>query len=488
MLFKVRETQQLPEYHDNLLIMKVNPSGTGVAGAGPMAMLPAGAPPNLVASPGVMALSFYERSGLIKRVIPLQRQATFPVGAGPLRATAMIMGAATPYAEVKKGPTTGVSIVELQPGTNLGQLQSSLAQDPSFEFVSPVPIRYLMGRRSAAGGRAPAAPGATIAATPPPADTLWNLRKIRWQQARDGGLNMAANVRVAVLDTGVDIENPDLPGGEITYVHDYPESQASTSEMDIIGHGTHVAGIIRAVTGNAAGINGICECRLSVYKIFGDEPASQAVTEPFPHFPYYVDPILYRVALAACLDEGVEVINLSIGGPGAPDPQERALFQSLIDAGVAVVAAMGNENSSRRSYPAAIRGVIAVGATSADDFRADFSNFGGHIALSAPGVAIWSTLPTYPGQSGFFAVQGPGNTWVRGQPISRETDYDAWDGTSMACPHVAAATALAIAKYGSLSAQEVRDKLVAAVDKVPSMGGRDFTNDLGAGRLNLLKL
>jgi subtilisin family serine protease len=396
------------------------------------------------------------------------------------------MGAAALPSGTSETSSTGVSIVELQPGANLGQLQAAMGGDPHIEFVSRVPVRYLMTRRRAAG--TPAGGGATIAATPPPADTMWNLAKIRWREARDQGLDLAANVSVAVLDTGIDLSHPDLPGAQINFIHDYPDSEATTSDRDIIGHGTHVAGTIRALIGNAVGIDGITECRLSAYKIFGDEPTDQPILVPFPHFPYYVDPILYRAALAACLDEGVQVINLSIGGPGRPDPQERELFQALIDSNVAVVAAMGNENTSRLSYPAAIPGVIAVGATTLDDTRASFSNYGPHIALSAPGVAIWSTLPTYAGQSGFYAVRGDGNTWLRGAPMSRETDYDAWQGTSMATPHVTAAAALAIAKYGAMSAAEAKEKLMAAVDKVPGMSGRDFTKEFGAGRLNLLKL
>jgi subtilisin family serine protease len=291
-----------------------------------------------------------------------------------------------------------------------------------------------------------------------------------------------------VLDTGVDLAHPDLPGSEITYVHEYPDSQAATTDQDIIGHGTHVSGTIRALIDNQIGINGICECQLSVYKIFGDDPADNPVFSPFPYFPYYVDPILYRAALAACLDAGIQVINLSIGGAGVPDPQEQALFQALIDAGVSIVAAMGNENSAQPSYPAAIPGVIAVGATALDDSRADFSNFGPHIALSAPGVSIWSTLPTYAGQSGFYAVQGPGGSWVRGEPMRRETDYDSWQGTSMATPHVTATAAMALAKYGGLSAAAMKDRLQQAVDKVPDMQGQDFTKEFGAGRLNLLNL
>jgi subtilisin family serine protease len=484
MLPRIHDVDQLPAYHDDLLIVKVQPTGATFATATPQAAMTA-----LAAAPGLSALAYFERAGLVRRVVPLGRRAAVPA-AGPSPAVAMLALAATPP-EGRPGLNVGVSLVELQPGTNLQQLQSSLAGDPHVAFVSRVPVRYLMAlkRATARRHRTPRRPaaGAAPAATPPTGDT-WNLQRIHWREARNAGLDPAKNVHVAVLDTGIDLSHPDLPGSDITYIHEYPDSQAATSDQDIIGHGTHVSGTIRALIDNVIGINGLCECRLSVYKIFGDDPADQPVFSPFPYFPYYVDPVLYRAALAACQDAGVQVMNLSIGGAGAPDPQERALFQGLIDAGVAVVAAMGNEASSVPSYPAAIPGVIAVGATALDDSRADFSNMGPHIALCAPGVAIWSTLPTYPGQSGFYAVQGPGGDWVRGEPMRRETDYDAWQGTSMATPHVTATAAMAVAKYGAIGAAAMKQRLQQAVDKPAGMQGQDFTKEYGAGRLNLLKL
>jgi subtilisin family serine protease len=488
MLPKVHDVDQLPAYHDDLLIIKVRPTAAPLAAAAPEGAMTA-----MAAAPGLSALAYYERAGMVRRVVPLRRRAAVGPALGPSPAVAALaFAAAAP--EGRPGANAGVSLVELQPGTNLQQLQTSLAGDPHVAFVSRVPVRYLMARKRAPAHRRkppqgqPAGTGATPAATPPPADTLWNLQKIRWREARNAGLDPARNVRVAVLDTGIDLTHPDLPGDAITYIHDYPDSQVATSDQDIIGHGSHVSGTIRALIDNQVGINGICECRLSVYKIFGDEPADRPVFSPFPYFPYFVDPILYRAALAACLDAGVQVVNLSIGGAGPPEPQEQALFQALIDAGISVVAAMGNEASSQPSYPAAIPGVIAVGATALDDSRADFSNIGPHIALCAPGVSIWSTLPTYAGQTGFSAVQGPGGAWVRGEPMRRETDYDSWQGTSMATPHVTATAAMALAKYGSLAAAAMKERLQQSADKVPGMHGQDFTKEYGAGRLNLLRL
>jgi len=246
-----------------------------------------------------------------------------------------------------------------------------------------------------------------------------------------------------------------------------------------------VSGTIAANINNAVGISGICTCELSVWKIFDDIPDPD--DDPPRQFVYFVEPVMYLRALIDCQERGVDVVNLSIGGTGAPDFAEAQAFSRLLSGGTVVVAAMGNERQrgSPTSYPAAIPGVIAVGATSITDRVAPFSNRGNHISISAPGAAIWSTLPGNPGQFGFEAVSDGNGNFRQGKPLRRETDYDAWDGTSMASPHVAASAALYLANGGKGGPAAVADALAKSADKVPGMGGKDFDPDYGHGRLNL---
>lgn len=358
-----------------------------------------------------------------------------------------------------------------------------LTSDPQVEYAQRVPARYVaipasLGRSSTVSPPA----GATAA---PPTSSPWNLRRIGLLEVEAQRIDMAQNIRVGVLDTGVDATHPALANRLDAYTH-ADSSTGPVSARDIVGHGTHVIGTISSARDNLLGVRGICEARISTWKIFDDQPDFFGRSDIYW---YLVDPVLYRSALADCVGS-VDVLNLSIGGPQPPDRQERALFQALIDSGVSVIAAMGNErsNGSPTSYPAAIEGIIAVGATNTADTVAPFSNMGNHISLVAPGTGIWSTLPTYPGQVGFRPDRSSGV--VRpGMAFPRDTDYAAMDGTSMATPHVTAAAALLIANSSHRrSPQEVHDLLMVTTTRVPSMNQARWTPDYGAGLLNLRRL
>lgn len=289
--------------------------------------------------------------------------------------------------------------------------------------------------------------------THPLVNRQWGLRAIRWFDTEP--LPDAQHIKVAVLDTGLDTSHPDLQQFT-SYVHD------GASAEDIIGHGTHVAGIIAATANNHISIAGICRCDLHSWKIFGDKPQTDG--------RYYVDELMYQRALNAARTAGVRVLNLSIGGTQHTQT-ETLLFRLLVNAGVTVVAAMGNEfeEGNPTEYPAAYPDVIAVGAATEANRRASFSNTGRHLALVAPGANILSTLPMKP-------------STYRG---ADETAYAAWSGTSMAAPHVTAGAALVLARDPGRTPAQVAQRLKDTAFRLPAMGRRKWTAEYGAGLLNL---
>lgn len=489
------------KYHEDRLLVKIRPSlQQAAAGARGMA---AHDQANLIAgNPGLAMIDRMQRSGMIQKVTSLDVSLKEDDGPRPRSAALSILGPANAVTGARSHMSSGLSMIQASEAADLSQLHLAFADDPNVEYVSKVPVRFLAAKKKKSKKKATRKKSTKrnssrsksrrsgIAATPPNPLVMWNLQKIRWQRARNLGFDDASGIKVGVLDTGIDRFHPDLPSSNINYVFDYGQPNVLASDRDIIGHGTHVAGTIGAVINNSTGINGICNCEITAYKIFKDELQYDGLnSQGFEVYTRFVDPEMYLAALIRSLDDGMNVINLSIGGYGAPSPAESAAFQDLIDNNVVVVASMGNDNTYQTSYPAGVSGAIAVGASDQLDRRSMFSggggsNVGNHITLCAPGTAIWSTLPTYSGDMGHFRNPLTGQTFIS----PRENDYDSWPGTSMASPHVAAAVALMKAKNPSLTQADVRNLLTSNCDSVPGMNGSSFTQEFGYGRLNLEKL
>ena len=464
-------TRRLPPFHADMLAFRVHTSAAGrmrsLTGRGK-----AGPP-----APGLVALTQLEKAGLLDQTVPLGPAARRQAGRSPRAGSvaAAIAAAAVEYHE--DDAHTGTVLVDLKHTRHRVALHRALARDPSIRGVWRVTARYLWAAKPAPGG------GFL------PAPRFWNHAAIELGQVRRlPGFKEPRNIRVAVLDSGVDANHPDLAGRIHEYVHNYHHRHvASMSAHDVVGHGTHISGIIGGRPSSYLSAEGICHAKLTVFKVFTD----QLFEVPGEGAMYAVDPILYRWALAECLERRIDVINLSLGGPAPSTGAEASLLAALLARGTTIVAAMGNSltNQAELSYPAESPGVIAVGATGPGDVLAEFSCHGPNIALCAPGVAIWSTLPRYPGQFGFQrkAPTKPGRKGKR-EPVTRNTIYDVWAGTSMAAPHVAAAVALLLGRRGRMHSSKVRKLLMRTADKVPGMRGRSFDTHYGAGRLNLRRL
>jgi thermitase len=264
----------------------------------------------------------------------------------------------------------------------------------------------------------------------------WGPKKIFGPQAWDI-VQGSANVRIAILDTGVDPNHPDL---KPKLVAGYNWLSENTNWADDNGHGTHVAGIAAAATNNGIGIAGIgFNCTILPVKVLSSSGTGTSYA------------IGQGIRWAA--DQGAKVINLSLGGSAAS-----SFIQSAVDyawqKGSVIVAAAGNSGNTTKMYPAAFDNVIAVGATTSSDGRASFSNYGNWVDVAAPGSSIHSTM--------------------------RGNKYGNMSGTSMAAPHVAGQAGLLWAYLGTSTAPSVvRERIQNTADPVGSW--------VVHGRINLSK-
>jgi subtilisin family serine protease len=255
-------------------------------------------------------------------------------------------------------------------------------------------------------------------------------------------------VRVAVVDSGVDVTHADL-AGKVDGTYDAVAGATDTTDVtDLVGHGTFIAGEIAAATNNGAGVAAAgFDTHLLAVKI---NPRYSPLDRP----DISVDDEVNGITWAT--DHGAAVIVLCLGGY-LPDPVEQAGVDYALSHGVVVIAAAGNSNTSQPFYPAAYPGVMAVGATDGSA-RASFSNYGPWVTLAAPGVGVYSTTPAA-GTVYFPPYYGLAN------------------GTSVAAPIVAGAAALLKAELPSATAGQIRQALVASAKPLSGL-------QLGAGEVD----
>lgn len=272
----------------------------------------------------------------------------------------------------------------------------------------------------------------------------WNLRNINVEQAWDE--TKGSGVTVAVIDTGVS-KVPDLKSTKFVKGYDFVNNKDDASDDN--GHGTHVAGTIAQSTNNGYGVAGIAyEASIMPLKVLSGSGGGT------------ISDIAEAIKFAA--DNGADVINMSLGGGGASNMMEEAIKYAH-SKGVVVVAAAGNEGRNASSYPARYPDVISVSATDAAGDKANYSNFGAGVDISAPGGSetgkiIQNTINPETGASIFLEAQG----------------------TSMAAPHVAGVAALIKATNVETTPEEVLDILKQSSRKVQE----DHLNHFGSGHLD----
>ncbi|MCJ7561732.1 MAG: S8 family serine peptidase, partial [Thermoplasmata archaeon] len=261
---------------------------------------------------------------------------------------------------------------------------------------------------------------------------------------------------VAVLDTGIDWNHPDLVANIWTNAQGYhgynfiddnwfpmdDNINGYDDDGDFVSniytyHGTHVAGIMGATIDNAIGIAGIAQVKLMAVKVMNDSGEGTDST--------------VSSGVRWAVDNGAQVIVMSLGLDGLSAPLQNAVNYAT-SRGVVLVASAGNSGTSVLSYPAAFPNVIAVGASDNLDRRASFSNFGVNLDVMAPGVSIYST-------------QGGGS-------------YQSLSGTSAAAPHVAAIAALMLTLNPALTTVEVGDIINSTATDI-SINGYDTQTGWG---------
>lgn len=269
----------------------------------------------------------------------------------------------------------------------------------------------------------------------------WSLGKVGAPQAWDVTTG-APGVKVALIDSGVDAEHPDLVGR----IEVGPNFSEVGNNLDEYGHGTHVAGILAANTNNGIGIAGVTwntpAVSVKVLNAAGEGSASSVAQ-----------------ALYWSTDNNVKIANLSLGGNYSIAVADAVKYAQA--RGVLVIAAAANSGSNTPSYPAALDGVVAVGNSTQSDTRTSSSNYGPWVDLFAPGQSIVSTWPR---------SRRPANP------------YETLTGTSMSTPLVSGVASMVWGQRPYLTAAGVAARLKSTTDVMDGSGTFTETGRFNAAR------
>ncbi|WP_280862298.1 type VII secretion-associated serine protease mycosin [Streptomyces sp. SAI-144] len=267
--------------------------------------------------------------------------------------------------------------------------------------------------------------------------TPWSLQRVvldqLWQDTK------GKNVKVAVIDTGVDTVNAQLKGGAVANGKDFLHP-GGNGKTDKVGHGTKVAGIIAARKLDGTGFIGLApEATIIPIRQNDDQGSGNVGT------------MIQAIKYAA--DAGAKVINISQDTASKMDPTVDTAFRGVIKYAqdqhdALIVAAAGNDGADgkiKETYPAAYPGVLAVAASDRNNARAPFSQSGPFVGVAAPGIDMVSTVP------------------VGGNCVDQ--------GTSFAAPYVSGVAALIRAKHPEWTYKQVITQIEQTADRTKA--GRD---------------
>ena len=289
---------------------------------------------------------------------------------------------------------------------------------------------------------------------------------------------MKKEALVAVLDSGLDLEHADLKdnilknekecnsrgGLPFRAKEDKDENGligdcmgwnftsnkkgGDNRPYDDIGHGTHVAGIIAATPGNKKGISGVSsKIKILPIKVLQKNEGGRRSRGPNGSLTDRIAKgILYAVKMKA------DVINMSLGWPLILDTTYlKEAVKAALKENVIIVAAAGNNNNRAPIFPCSYEGVLCVGSISIDGNISNFSNYGGHIDVLAPGDNILSTYPQKLDPD-FFSVKG----------------YEVKNGTSQSAPYISALAAILKSINPEMTSDEVKARILSSTSKFKS--------------------
>ena len=303
------------------------------------------------------------------------------------------------------------------------------------------------------GALGTAAP-AVASAAPPPGACLSEIkpREVRtdrpWEDrlldsARVWSVTKGAGVRVGVVDSGVDADNPQLRG-KVFPGHDFVRN-TDGARFDCAPHGTAVASIIVGEKMDGTGFHGIAPDARIVPARISDTDAIEG------------GPAIVAAAIRYTVDSGVKVLNLSLTlFEDVPEVRQAVDYARQHD--VLLIAAAGNagEDGNPTPYPAAYPGVLGVGSIDISGAKAPDSQTGDFVDLVAPGVKVTGCSPS--------------------------AGHQLWQGTSFATPFVAGTAALVRSVYPELTADQVYERLIRTA--TVARGGGDRSPEYGTGLVN----
>lgn len=367
--------------------------------------------------------------------------------------------------------------LKLPAGINVFEAVAAMKEDARIAYAEPNEIitldEFQANSQATASQEKPGQPGVPNDLDP----KLWGLNNTGQTGGTPGadvsaleawkvstGDGSANGPLIAVIDTGIDYNHPDLkanmwsnpgeiPGdgidndgnGIIDDVYGYYPGGNSGDPMDGHSHGTHCAGTIAGVGNNGEGVTGVMQnARLMAVKIFSDGGSTTTAD--------IVKGLNYATAM------GADITSNSWGGGG----RSEAIYDAFKASDALHVIAAGNsnyDNDKRDNFPSNydLDNIVAVAATDHNDRKASFSQWGAtSVDVAAPGVNIWSTVPISKG------------------------NYGNKSGTSMATPHVSGGAGLIMSAYPDASNAEIKARLIHGSDKVDALKGISVSN----GRVN----